>query len=130
MKTEQGFLNDLYSIQDTWENLAENKVTHLVALNPSHGIFNGHFPGNPVLPGVCTVQIVKELLAHYLKNEVLLKKAGTIKYLSFINPQANRLINFEIQFKETDKGRLTCSAKVFFEATVFCSFKGEFEKIP
>lgn len=129
MKTNQGFLNDLYTIKDIREDRGENKVVMQVDLNPSHEIFKGHFPGNPVLPGVCTVQIVKELLACYLKKDLMLKKAGTIKYLSFLNPEANRLIDIEMQLKDTKEGLLACSAKVFYESTVFCSFRGEFEKV-
>ena len=57
---------------------------------------------------------------------MVLKRAGTIKYLSFINPEVNQEINFELQLKDTEEGLLACNAKVFFESTVFCSFKGEF----
>ena len=29
-------------------------------LNPDHPIYHAHFPGNPITPGVCIVQIVGE----------------------------------------------------------------------
>jgi len=28
-----------------------------IALNKDHPVFEGHFPGNPILPGVCTVKM-------------------------------------------------------------------------
>jgi 3-hydroxyacyl-[acyl-carrier-protein] dehydratase len=126
MKTNPSFLNDLYTIKEVKEDIANRRITIQAALNPSHQIFTGHFPGNPVLPGVCTVQIVKELLSDHLKKDLMLKKAGNIKYLSFINPEVNPMINFELRLKDTEEGLLACNAKVFFESTVFCSFKGEF----
>jgi 3-hydroxyacyl-[acyl-carrier-protein] dehydratase len=125
MKTDPKFLNDLYVIKDIREELAGNKFTVQIELNSGHPVFRGHFPGNPVLPGVCTIQIIKELLADLLKRNLNLKKAGTIKYLAFINPGVNRLVSFDLQVKEGEEGQLICNASVFNEATVFCSFRGE-----
>ena len=126
MKKKPMLLNDLYTINDVRKDNANNAVKISITLNPSHRIFPGHFPGNPVLPGVCTVQIIKELLSDHLKKELILKKAGTIKYLSFINPEVNRIMDVELQLKDAEDGLLACTAKVFYEAKVFCSFKGEF----
>lgn len=126
MKTNQPFLNDLYTLKDVQEDSVNKQIKIQITLNPAHEIFKGHFPGNPVMPGVCTVQIVKELLSAHLKKDLVLKRAGTIKYLSFINPEVNRTIHIELQLKETEERLLAYNAKVFYEATVFCSFKGEF----
>ncbi|OFY57102.1 MAG: hypothetical protein A2Y87_10870 [Bacteroidetes bacterium RBG_13_46_8] len=125
MKTNPKFLNDLYVIKDIREEIAGHKFTIQIELNAGHAIFRGHFPGNPVLPGACTIQIIKELLAYQLKRDLVLKKAGIIKYLSFINPEMNPQISFDLQIKEGEEGLLVSNASVFHEATVFCSFKGE-----
>ena len=125
MKTDPKFLNDLYVIKDIRKEMAGNTITLQIELNSGHPIFRGHFPGNPVLPGVCTVQIIKEVLENQLKRNLNLKKAGTIKYLSFINPEMNRLISIDLQVKEGEDGKLICNASVFHEATVFCIFRGE-----
>ena len=33
-----------------------------IRLNPDHEIYRAHFPGNPITPGVCIVQIISEVL--------------------------------------------------------------------
>ncbi|MBQ0740088.1 3-hydroxyacyl-ACP dehydratase, partial [Aquimarina celericrescens] len=38
-----------------------NISTVTITINKNHKIFKGHFPGNPVTPGVCMIQIIKEL---------------------------------------------------------------------
>ena len=35
-------------------------LTFLIRLNPDHTIFKAHFPGSPILPGVCQVQILTD----------------------------------------------------------------------
>jgi 3-hydroxyacyl-[acyl-carrier-protein] dehydratase len=125
MKTNPKFLNDLYTVKGFQESGDGNKVVFFIELKPDHPIFEGHFPGNPVLPGVCTVEIIKELAGYHLDKSLMLKKAGTIKYLSFINPLINKAINVEIQCKEDMKGHWTCNAVVYYENTTFCSCKGE-----
>jgi 3-hydroxyacyl-[acyl-carrier-protein] dehydratase len=69
------FLNKLYSIEEK----TNDKVK--VKLNQNHEIFSGHFPGNPILPGVCSLQIAKEL---FLQSQII--AIGSIRYYSPINP--------------------------------------------
>jgi len=95
-------------------------------MNRDHPIFEGHFPGNPILPGVCTVQIVKELLEMEVKKELMLKKAGNIKYLGFINPLATPEVHFQLALKDMAPEGLTCAATVIAGGNVACSFKGEY----
>lgn len=127
MKSQQRFLNELYSVKSTHSE-AVNKLTVQVEINPDHSLFNGHFPGNPILPGVCTIQILKELISLHLRHNVDLVKAGNIKYLSFVNPEKNSLIDFDIELKEMENGNLGCNSTIHYESTVFCSFKGEFSR--
>ncbi len=52
-------LKDLYKIKSF--TYADGKVNTEVIINKDHEIFTGHFPDNPVMPGVCMIQIIKEL---------------------------------------------------------------------
>ncbi len=126
MKTEQRFLNDLYVIK-TFHSESVNKLTAKIEINRDHAIFTGHFPGNPILPGVCTIQILKEIIGVHIGSKVNLSKALNIKYLSFIDPDKNNQIDFDIDLKEMENGIIPCNANIHNENTIFCSFKGEFK---
>jgi 3-hydroxyacyl-[acyl-carrier-protein] dehydratase len=126
MTTEQKFLDDLYFIKSS-QTESVNKLTVKVEIKREHPIFTGHFPGNPILPGVCTIQILKELVAEHLGKKVSLLKAVNIKYLSFINPDMTNLIDFNIELKEMENGYLSCNTTINHENTIFCTFKGEFK---
>lgn len=123
MNKKHLFLNDLYVIKNIHsENV--NRFSATIEINPGHPVFKGHFPGNPILPGVCTLQIIRELVSEHLGEGIRLQKAGTIKYTSFINPLANRLIELEIDLRDEENGSLGCNATVHSGETSFCSFKG------
>ena len=127
MNSQQKFLNDLYIIKNTHSE-SVNKLTVQIEINAGHALFQGHFPGNPILPGVATIQILKELISEHLGCNISLARAANIKYLSFVNPEKNSLIDFDIELKDMENGNLNCISSIHFENTVFCSFKGEFSK--
>ena len=61
-------------------------LTVNVELNPHHGVYQGHFPANPVLPGVCTLQIIKECLEELMGSTLQYAQVNSCKYLSVVNP--------------------------------------------
>ena len=57
-----------------------------VRLNEKHFIYQAHFPGEPVTPGVCIVQMAKELLEDHLQQSLQLTTVKNVKFLSVITP--------------------------------------------
>ncbi len=123
-------LNKLYTLSSLELSKEKDKITAYILLNREHPVFKGHFPGNPILPGVCTVQIIRELLEKSLEKELLLARAGNIKYLGFINPFTTSEIQFELVLKNLETGALSCTASVSEGGTALCSFKGEYFASP
>ena len=122
--TKMMLLNELYTVEQINREDNSNKLAVLIRLNPYHDIFKGHFPGNPILPGVCIIQIMKEILINELDSYLVLNKIKSIRFLSFINPNVNGLINLDIEIKEMGNGNFYCDASVFSESVIFCRFKG------
>jgi 3-hydroxyacyl-[acyl-carrier-protein] dehydratase len=89
--------NSFYKIVKN-ETAADSLVIG-VLLNPLHDIYKVHFPGNPITPGVCLLQIAMELLNANFKRNLRLKEAKNIKYLKVINPLENPEIEFNIKYK-------------------------------
>lgn len=94
--------NDFFYIRSV-KNEERNIIAEL-HLNPDHHIFQGHFPGQPVVPGVCQVQIIKEILEIVLGKDLQLKSADHIKFLSVIIPETNVLISAAIKYTEDETG--------------------------
>ncbi len=77
-------LNSFFKIQ-TVSPIAEGIVAH-VSLNPEHEIYKAHFPGQPITPGVCQIQMVTEILTQYLNKPLELTDIKNVKYMTVITP--------------------------------------------
>ena len=116
-------LNDFFF---TDEVKTDGTAIHaLVKINAAHAIFEGHFPGMPVVPGVCMMQMVKEILEHETGKKLSLQKADHIKFLSVLNPNEHTDLKTEIQITEAES-TLNVTASLFNNSTIFFKLKGTF----
>lgn len=105
------------------ETTGELAWTVNVELNPNHGVYQGHFPGNPVLPGVCTMQIIKECLEELTGNTLQYSQVNSCKYLSVINPSINPRLQLNLNIKELEDNQIQLLADGKTEETDFIKLK-------
>jgi 3-hydroxyacyl-[acyl-carrier-protein] dehydratase len=91
-----------------------------------HPVFEGHFPGNPILPGVCTLQIAGELLSKYLDQKLLLVKSENIKFMSLVIPAENTILNFEISLGKKEDNILFVKFTVTSNEVEVLKMKGSY----
>jgi 3-hydroxyacyl-[acyl-carrier-protein] dehydratase len=95
-------------------------ITASLSINKNSSIFEGHFPGQPVVPGACMLQLVKDVLEEVLHMPILLKKAGNIKFINMITPANNPTAKLTISYKITDDGSISINANLLTgEVTCF-----------
>lgn len=117
-------LNDFFTIEKL-----ETSGTELMAellINPGHKIFEGHFPGQPVVPGVCMMEMVKEIVEQVLGKNTRLVKAQEMKFLAVIDPVKNNLISTNIKYTAGEDGGINVVASFFKEELMHFRFKGLF----
>ncbi|MCF0073786.1 3-hydroxyacyl-ACP dehydratase [Dyadobacter sp. CY261] len=90
-------LNDLYTILSLDQN--GDQINCQMGIDASHPVFQGHFPGSPVLPGVVQLEMVKSVLAKALGKPLALKEMSTCKFLEVFNPSETEEMTIHIQFK-------------------------------
>jgi 3-hydroxyacyl-[acyl-carrier-protein] dehydratase len=98
-----------------------------VRLNPDHEIYAGHFPGNPVVPGVCQVQVICELVSGILGRKVMLSGSDHIKFLNMINPVLMPVLSVDIGLKFLPGDQWDAGATISGNEMVFIKFKGHFK---
>jgi 3-hydroxyacyl-[acyl-carrier-protein] dehydratase len=101
-------LNSLYHIAEIKNE--NNIIEALITINEEDEIFKGHFSDMPVLPGVCQVEICKELFNHQLQKSLSLSEAASIKFLAFITPNDVKKLNAKIIYAQnTEEFSITAS---------------------
>jgi 3-hydroxyacyl-[acyl-carrier-protein] dehydratase len=117
--------NDFFTIHGLEKEGADIKAD--LVINAAHKIFEGHFPGHPVVPGVCMMQMVKEIIETVIGKKTNLIRAVEMKFLSIIDPQENNVIRAELNYHLDDAGHIAVSAIFFKETRIHFKFKGQFD---
>ena len=105
----------------------ENVINAVLEMDNTNQIFEGHFHGQPVLPGACMVQLVKEVLEEHLNSMLKLEKADNLKFMSLIDPQKNNLLLLEINYA-IDESQVKATASLIAKDVVCFKFQGVFVK--
>ncbi|MDQ3049396.1 MAG: 3-hydroxyacyl-ACP dehydratase [Bacteroidota bacterium] len=90
-----------------------------IALDKTHDIFKGHFPGLPVVPGVCMMAIVKELLEEAVNRPLQLLHTANIKFLSLINPLQNDSVDVELKYITGENNTLVLDGSISWDKLTF-----------
>ncbi|WP_339610424.1 3-hydroxyacyl-ACP dehydratase [uncultured Planktosalinus sp.] len=121
-------LKDFYTILST-ETVSENNYSVTINLNKNHEVFKGHFPGNPVTPGVCMLQIIKEMCQSFLNCELQLKTASNVKFMALINPDINSRLRLELAISFGENDEIKVKNTTFMEDTVALKLSNTYIKV-
>jgi 3-hydroxyacyl-[acyl-carrier-protein] dehydratase len=119
--------NDLYTIESLEKDKESAKA--VISLNALHPIFKGHFPGQPVLPGACMLQMIKEIMELATGNSLQLTKANHLKFVALIDPAKNRLLALNLEYMVSEEG-LVVRGTILRDAEVCLKFNGVFVTAP
>ncbi|MCX6249020.1 MAG: hypothetical protein NTW10_14940 [Bacteroidetes bacterium] len=108
--------------------IPEESYRFTLELNPAHPVYEGHFSGNPVVPGVCQVQMISEMVSEIKGCALRLMQADTIKFLSLMVPVKNRFVDAMLRIRYAGNGELSVNATLHEGEIVFIKFKGVFRE--
>ncbi len=76
--------DDFYELVDS--NREHENYTTVLKVRKDHKIFEGHFPGRPVTPGVVLMQLFKEEVERQFQKKLRLMRADNVKFISVFDP--------------------------------------------
>lgn len=120
-------INRLFSILSC-DTPAADVVTFKVKLNPDFAIYEGHFPSNPITPGVCLVQLCCELSETFYQRPLRITKAKNIKFTKLLKPHEYPIVDCQLSF-EASNGLLLVKSTIFCEDVQFCKMNLELNDI-
>ncbi|MGO4772819.1 3-hydroxyacyl-ACP dehydratase [Flavobacterium sp. W22_SRS_FK3] len=121
-------LKDFYKILSE-EKTADSKHTITILVNEKHEIFKGHFPGNPIMPGVCMIQIIKDLTEKITLKTLMIQTLTNVKFMALINPEVNPELRLELDINVTEDDLIKVKNITYFNETVALKLSTVYKKI-
>lgn len=106
--------NDFYKYALN-ESTDSQSIEAQVQLDLQHPIFQGHFPGQPVLPGACQVHIIKEILTDYFQQPLKLKHAREIKFISMLDLEQEDTFSLSISYDMPQQEQIQIKALLYHQ---------------
>lgn len=93
-------------------------TTYTISLIPSCAIYAAHFPEMPITPGVCQIQIVKELLEDCLNKALAFQGVRNAKFVSVLSPE-NKSIKVILSKIRLDGNQYKAQAVIADEQNIY-----------
>ena len=107
-------------VDEVLEMIPGERIKTKFWVDPEREIFKGHFPDEPVLPGVYTVECMAQTadilllsMERYKGTIPLFIGINNVKFMKKIKPNDTIEISAKLTTERVDKGIATCSAEVF-----------------
>lgn len=95
---------DLFRIESRMQGLPQGQSGFNIILNPDHLIYKAHFPGQPVTPGVCILQMLQELLSIEMGKQLFIKNIKNAKFISMMSPVTDSRVSVMFTSVSTEEG--------------------------
>lgn len=82
------------------QELAESTATFVVELRADCPVYEGHFPGNPIAPGACNIEMVRQCASLALGHEVRIAAIRMCKFMMLIRPGEPQYLTIEISWHD------------------------------
>ncbi len=121
-------LKDFYTIQSI-NKKDDTNFDVIIFINENHEVFKGHFPGNPIMPGVCMMQIIKELIEKITASSLFMQSLSNVKFMALINPFVTPELRLELNITTTEDNLVKVKNTTFFGETVALKLGSVYKKI-
>jgi len=121
-------LKDFYKILSE-EQVSDSKYNITILVNEKHEVFKGHFPGNPIMPGVCMIQIIKELTESITKSSLMIQSLANVKFMALINPEVTPELRLELDVTITEDDLVKVKNTTYFNDTTALKLSTVYKKI-
>jgi 3-hydroxyacyl-[acyl-carrier-protein] dehydratase len=109
---------------DNLEKLGDGLYQIPIAILRDSEVFDGHFPDQPVLPGVVMIAIISRAVELALEMDLKMESARNFKFLKIVDPDLieSAMIDLNIITKEEGwrvKGQIKFQDEIYFKADAF-----------
>lgn len=91
-------IKDYYTINEFVQK--EGVTLFHISLCPDSIVYEGHFPGEPVSPGVCNIQMIKECAEQVAGKSLLLNNLQQCRLTTLMTPVQHPQVEVNIHLEE------------------------------
>mgnify|MGYP002623583709 CR=1 FL=1 len=73
-----------------------------ISLLPDSKVYEGHFPGYAVSPGVCNIEMLKECAEHVAGLPLRIKEMKSCRLTTLVRPETHPMAEVRIQLEKTE----------------------------
>ena len=119
-------LNKYFTIRERRED--ETGSNFLISLNPDHQVYQGHFPGDPICPGVCSIQMIRECAEIVIGQRLTIGTVSQCRFMELLTPSKNKDLLLKLTLSKAEEGMVKAVASILSDdaQTSFLEYKGEY----
>lgn len=118
-------LNEYFTVIDREVN-GDNTV-FTIRMEKDHPVYQGHFPGNPVSPGVCNLQMIKECVEIVAGEKLTFTNISQYRLMEVVSPFRQQILKLSVAVKNSDAG-FDVVASAYMGETPCITVKGSLVK--
>ena len=96
-----------------------------VRLNPECKIYEGHFPGTPVSPGVCNIQMMLECAEIVAHMPLRARKINRCRFTTLLSPKTHPELEIRIDLQEKETNIYSLNASIGKGEEIYQTLKAE-----
>jgi len=82
-------------------------------------IYNAHFPGHPITPGACQLEIVRAVASRAAGRDLEIVTIKNLKFIKAVDPLENNAFSVDGDLNAGDDGLIKCTSSVTDGDAVF-----------
>ena len=103
--------------------------TFFVLLNPECEVYKGHFPGTPVSPGVCNIQMMLECAETVAGQALWVRKINRCRFTTLLSPLTHPELEIQINLQEKEDNSFILNASIGNGEDIYQTLKAELIRI-
>ncbi|MGN0281037.1 MAG: beta-hydroxyacyl-ACP dehydratase [Prevotella sp.] len=94
---------------------------------PECAVFKGHFPGNPICPGVCNIQMIKECCEKLTGESLIISNINKCRFTAVTTPEGTPELYVTLSLAPVEGGYIVV-AHLSDDNQQYINFKGEMRR--
>ena len=86
------------------EKISNNEAVYLCEINPQCDVYRGHFPGKPVSPGVCNIEMIRECAEMLAEKDLFISTIKQCRLTAVASPTVCPKVDVKVNIAASEDG--------------------------